>query len=305
MKDKWQKIISIVCVILLVVCVFRIGGLENEVADLKHQLLNTQSMLQSNISAISSKIRYELEQQSSLVSDSGWNTADLNLKDKTVVMECFVVPKSYNPDKTQASLICNETEYPMTLENGRYVTDINLSITEEITVSGVNFTEDGTISTEKLYWHINPQQDLIPSMLMYYSGSVSQNYDKVITKKYSGHIDIDFEHKGFSKELEKLDVYMLIDDKEVWHGTPQLEMMYDDSYITNYRAEIQQNFEMQRGSKVLMYAEAVDANGWIYRIVLEDATVGEKGNFIPNRDFSQYEADIYDADRNLIFKANS
>ncbi len=49
----------------------------------------------------------------------------------------------------------------------------------------------------------------------------------------------------------------------------------------------------------------ITALKWIYRVVLEDATVGEKGNFVPNRDFSQYEADIYDAVGNLVFKSIS
>ena len=303
MKEKWQKILSVATFVLLVFCVIRIMRLETDIANLKNTVNNAQSMLQSNISAISSNIRYELEQQTSLVSDSGWSTADLDLENKTVVLDCYVVPKTYNPQKTQVSLLCNNTEYPMMLENGRYVAEITLPVTEDIIVSGVNFTEYETISTEKVYWHITPRYDLIPQAQIYYSGSSTHNYDKVISKKYSGYIDIDFEHKTYAKSIEKLDVYMEIDGKEVWHETPELEIMYEDGYISNYRAKIQQNFELERGSTVFMYAVATDNNGWKYRVVLEDATVSEKGNFMPNNDFIQYGADIYDADGELVMKA--
>ena len=261
-------------------------------------------MLQSNISAISSNIHYELEQQASIVSDSGWDTKDIDFDNKTVVFDCYVIPKSYNPQHTTATILCNGEEVPMTLENGKYTAKITLSMFEDINIDGVNFIDNGIVNTQKLNWHINPKYDLIPTAYIYYSGSWSQDYGETITRKYSGYIDIDFEHKTFSEGIKELKVYMLIDGKEVWSDNPKIETLYNDGYIQSCRADIQQNFELKRGSTILMYAEATDYNGWVYRTILEDATIGEKGNSIPNNDIQQSEADIYDAEGNLLYKAD-
>ena len=38
MKDKWQKIINIVTLVLLVVCIGRISGMEKELSQLKNTI---------------------------------------------------------------------------------------------------------------------------------------------------------------------------------------------------------------------------------------------------------------------------
>ena len=67
MKDKWQKIINIVILVLLIVCVVRISGMEKELGQLRNTVNNTQSMLQSSINSISSNVRYEMENALSVV----------------------------------------------------------------------------------------------------------------------------------------------------------------------------------------------------------------------------------------------
>ncbi|MBQ6895771.1 MAG: hypothetical protein IJN69_01000, partial [Oscillospiraceae bacterium] len=157
MKEKWQKILNIASFVLLVVCVVRIGWLENEMSNLRNTMNNEYHMIQNSIDAISSNVRYEMEQAANLLSDSGWNTDGLNIEDKTATFSCYVVPKEYNPQKTAATLICNGTAYPMILQNGRYTAEITIPIFEESTVNNVQFTEDGTIRTQQLDWYINPR----------------------------------------------------------------------------------------------------------------------------------------------------
>ncbi len=303
MKEKWQKILNILSFVLLVVCFVRIGWLNNEISNLRNTMNNNRSMLQSSIDAISSNVRYELEQANNLLSDSSWSTGGLNIEKKTATLDCYVVPKVYNPQKTTSTIICNGTEYPMMLENGRYIAEITLPIFEESVVSSVQFSEDGTIRTQQLNWHINPRYDMVPTAYVIYSGSTRQNYEgNKITRTYSGHVEIDFEHKGLVSKIKDAEINVLIDAKKVWKDTPQIEEQYRDDYIAHYIMQMEQSFEVKKGTKIETYVQFTDDNGWIYRSVLEDVTIADDGTPEENREYYHPEAEIYDADGNLLFE---
>ena len=303
MKEKWQKILNIASFVLLVVCAVRIGWLENEMSNLRNTMNNEYHMIQNSIDAISSNVRYEMEQAANLLSDSGWNTDGLNIEDRTATFSCYVVPKEYNPQKTAAQIICNGTAYPMLLQNGRYTAEITIPIFEESTVNNVQFTEDGTIRTQQLDWYINPRYDMVPAAYVNYSGESRHNYEGAdITRTYSGALEIDFEHKGIVELDKEAEIVFLINGREEWRHRPVLEEQYTDEYIAHYTAPIEQSFELKRGDTIKMYAEITDSNGWKYHSVIEDATIGEKGNPIPNREHYHAEADIYDAGGKLLFE---
>ena len=303
MKDRLQKTLNIVSVVLLAVCLIRIGGLENEIQNLRNDVNNSRSMLQSSISAISSSVGYEMEQANNLLSDSSWNTGSMNTEDKTATLYCYVVPKVYNPQKTVATIMHNGSEVPMTLENGRYTAEIVIPLFEECIIDNVHFDEDGTIRTQQLNWVINPRYDMVPTAYIDYSGSRSQNYKgENITRSYSGSVEIDFEHKGFAGKITDAEIVLLLNGKEQWKYKPLLEETYTDDYITHYKGDIEYSFDIKRGDTVKMYAEFVDENGWRYRTVLEDVTISEKGNPTENREYYHAEAEISDADGNLLFE---
>ena len=303
MNSKWQKIINILTLLLLVVCFIRIGELKNDIQNLKNNVNNAQNMLQSSINSISSNVRYEMERANNLLSDSGWNTSGLDIENKTATLYCYVVPKVYNPDKTVVTILYNNDEVLMTLENGRYVAEFAIPLFEDCKIDNVQFEEDGTIRTQQLNWTLNPRYDLVPTAYINYSGSSRQDYKgENITRTYSGDIEIDFEHKGFAGKIEEAEVVLLVDGKEEWKYKPAIEEVYKDDYISQYRADIEYSFDIKRGNSIKLYTEFVDENGWRYRSVLEDITISEKGNPIYNREHYHPEAEIYDADGNPLFQ---
>ena len=303
MKEKWPRILNIVSIILIIVCIVMIFSLKNEINELKRVINQNQSMLQSNISSISSSLRNELDQQANLINDSGWTVAAIDSENKTVDMDFYVVPKTYSPEKTKASIICNEDEYAMNLENGRYVARITLPLFEQTSVSYVNFMEGDTVRSQELTWYINPRHDVIPDVYMNHFGSMTQNYGKdTITRVYTGSVEIDYDHKLMGKSIENVKVAVAVDGKEIWSDNPKLEVVSTDTYSSHYRVPFEQTFEIKKGAALLVYAEATDQNGWVYRSVLEDATISDKGNALPNGSLT-LESDIYDVDGNLIFKA--
>ena len=63
----------------------------------------------------------------------------------------------------------------------------------------------------------------------------------------------------------------------------------------------QHSFELEHGSRMVVYLQFSDDNGWIYRTVTEDVTIAEDGTPEENREYIQAEADIYDTDGNKVF----
>ena len=124
-----------------------------------------------------------------------------------------------------------------------------------------------------------------------------------ITRRYRGSVEIDFEHKNFGGKMKDAEVVLLVNGKEQWRHKPVLEELHRDDYTAHYMGDIEYSFELKRGDTVKMYAEVTDENGWRYRSVLEDVTIGEKGNPVPNNNHHQAEADIYDADGSLLFES--
>ena len=59
---------------------------------------------------------------------------------------------------------------------------------------------------------------------------------------------------------------------------------------------------MQQGDNIKMYMTFADDNGWIYRGVIEDITIGDKNEPVREQHY-QAEADIYDTNGTLLFRA--
>ena len=116
------------------------------------------------------------------------------------------------------------------------------------------------------------------------------------------NIEIDYDHKLMGKSIEAVKVVVAVDGEEIWSDNPKLEVVSTDTYSSHYSAPFEQTFEIKKGATLLIYAEATDQNGWVYRSVIEDATISDKGNALSNAPLS-LESDIYDVDGNLIFKA--
>ena len=303
MNGKSQKIFNILICLLLVMCVFQMRVMNDEISRLRNTVNSNYSSLNHSINAISNNVRYQMEEANNLLGDSGWSTGGLNMEDKTAVLSCYVVPKEYSPKETVATIIYNGKAVPMRLEQGRYTAELTIPLFEKAVINEVQFAEKGTIRTQQLNWSIQPRYDMIPTAYMYYSGGTSQNYKgNTITRSYNGYAEVDFNYPGHARTIQDAEIVILLNGEEVMHTTPVLEEMNKNEDYASYRTEIEQNFAVKQGDTIEMYMTFTDDNGWVYRGVLEDITIGDKGEPMPDRHL-QAEADIYDADGNLLFEA--
>ena len=303
MNNKLQKLLNIVMCILLVLCFMQMNTMNQELKSLRNTMNNQYNSIQNSVNAISSNVRNQMEEANNLLTDSGWSTGGLNIEDKTAILSCYVVPKEYSPKGTVAELICNDKAVPMQLENGKYVAEIILPLFEEMQISTVQFTENGAIRTQQLNWHISPRNDLVPSAYINFSGEYGHKYGgKSITRYYNGYAEVDFQHNGFAQLSEDVEIVSIINGEEVDRSTQTLEAKRGDAYLSHCRIQFEKSFELKEGDTIELYMTVTDNNGWIYRGILDKVTIGPKGEPISDREERFAEADIYDANGNLLFE---
>lgn len=321
MKEKLLYISNICMCILLLISFFRIGGLKKEIERIDSNMSNYYSMTQSSINSISSSVRYEMEQAANLITEGGCEISAVDTENLTATLSCHIVPKEYNPDITTVSVICNNTQYPMTLDNGKYIADIEVPMFYSSRVTAVNMEDNGTIRTQQLNWHADPKDDMLPQISAHASGSVSSMRDNgVAARKYSQDINVDIFYPTEAFPLKSAQIVAEIDSKEVYRKDVEWVSVhssrgepvepYDtyaplaDDWIMCF-AEFEENFDVPYNSNICIYIEFKDNMGLIYRNILEDVTIADNGEPIDNNIYSGSQSDIYSADgKPLYLKMN-
>ena len=216
MKKNLSQIVSVLACVLLVVCLFQISSLKNEMENLKNNMGNRLSNIEHSVNNIPVSIGSEIERQNSLLASSDWTFGAAKIDARTVAIQCVVVPKEYNPDTTTAALICNGREYPMRLQNGAFSAEIPVSLFEESRVSAVQFEEGGALRTEKLDWYFSPRYDCLPIVYARFSGdSVGRRKDSSFTQRYDGQIGVEVEWRGETVNIQSITLVECMDGKEL------------------------------------------------------------------------------------------
>lgn len=322
MKNKLLYITNFLTCILLIVCFFRIGGLQREIEKTNNNLSSYYNIIQSNISNIGSSVRYELEQAGNLVTEGGYDISSIDTENFTATLSCFIVPKEYNPDITKVSVICNDDEYPMSLENGKYIADIEVPVFYNSRVTAVHMNDNGTIRTQQLNWYADPKGDMLPQISAQASGTVSSLRDNgIATRKYSQDINVDIFYPAEDFTLKSAQLVAEIDSKEVYRKNVEWTSVhsssgepvepYDsyaplaDDWVMGF-AEFEENFDVPYNSNICIYLEFRDNMGLIYRNILDDVTIADNGEPVDNNIYGGgAQSDIYTSDgKPLYLKMN-
>lgn len=304
MKKHLSSLIIAVSLAVAVVCLFQIYELKNEVRYLQGNINGYMSNIQNDINNITYNIQRTIEREANLLSDSGWeanNWENVNITENKVTVECYVVPKEYSLENTKAYIYCNDTAFPMTLENGRFVTDVTMPIFTDSYIEKVQFEENGTIRTEKLDWWFTPKTDILPIFYANAGGYSIHYKDDFALLKYNGYVDLHVEHngKGYERTAEFI---VLVDGKEEWRKTIDLvSPVHSNKYADMYDIEISKDFEVKYGSTVETRVELKDSYGLTHSCPLENLTIN---NNDPDRSVSEAlsgTADIYAPDGTPLY----
>lgn len=302
-------VVGISCV-LLVICLFQINHLKEQLQSLESNVSHNISNMESSISSIYSNIDMKLEEQSNLLANSDWTFGDPDIEDGTVKVKCTVSPKEYRPEGTRAILMCNGTEYPMLLENREYTVVIPISLFEESHVSKVQFIEDDTVYTENLDWYLSPRYDYLPMVYANFAGSADGKVKGgSYVKSYDGIIDINIEQEGDMVDVQSITMIECINEKETTRTEIPLSTTTSTGESVNsienpayFYYDLDKSVEILFNNTYSIYIEVVDSYNLHYRVLIDYEAIGDNGE--PIDDFEWWyhvESSIYNEKGEALF----
>ena len=322
MKKHIPTAIAIVACILVVTSLFQISELKRQLRNTEDNMVNQLLRLDNSIGNIYSNIDSMLNEQAKLIASSNWDFGDIDIDAKLVSLRCTVSPKEYRPDTTLAVLICNNTEYPMTLKNGEYVVDLSIPLIRESHVSHVQLIDDGTVRTEELDWYLSPRDSFLPEVNAHFQGGgTGSPKDGIFKLKQSGDIAVNVYHKDNSSYIQSITMYEYMDGKEIAKreiplntvptptktGMPTPEpatRVYPDGEApSDFFYYIDNEYSIPYGSMLEVYVEVVDNNGLRYRVLVIYYNIDANGNPVEDADMWRgMTCDIYDKNGNVLWE---
>ena len=297
MKKHLSTGVTILALVIVVASQARISGLQSEIRQIENRFNHSVSMLQSNQSAALFRMQELMEKEASILTHTEFSLGEMDLRDKTFVLNSGVTPKEHQPGVTQAFLTVNGKAYPMMLANGVYTVQVDLPLFEETRVDKVEFHEGNVIRTETLKEQWSPRYKLLPEVNGRFHGSGRGTAaNGVYTWHREGEVRISVEGKGQTIDVRAVSLIEELDGIEV--GRTEIPLTSTERVRENNAAEepapppssgaqvngsetfyylIDRDFIIPFGSTFELLAEVVDGNGLYYRVVLAHWAVSENG----------------------------
>jgi len=302
MKKNAPMIVSIICCVLLVISLFQISNLRQEVSSLRSRLSNELDRVNNSVSGIYTEVRSMLEEEANQLSVSEWEYDEIDIKNRTAEVLCTIVPKVHTPGTTQASLVYDGQEAPMTYDNGAYTASLKLPLFEESRISQVMLNDGGTIRTQELDWYIAPRYEALPTSYAGMSGSATGKPGATAytwSVEYSVHINV--EQKGeFS--VRSMELVEILDGEEIGRIPVDISDAGQQAYAeavakageaipenvtsgsskdyngsANFLYYLEKEYAIPNGSELAIFVDVVDGNGLRYRSFAEGMAIGEDG----------------------------
>ena len=317
MKERASNGIAIIALILVVACLFQIATLKNQLRETYSGLSSQFADIRSSIANIHGNIEYTLNKQANLLDSSNWTYGEVDIDAKTAIVQCAVTPKEYRPDDTSVILVCNDTKYPMTLQNGEYVLMLPVPLFENSVFSKVQLIEGGAVRTETLDWWITPHYDFLPYIIAQFAGqSSSDTKDGIFNLRRVGEIAIRLNQKENNVSVQSISMLEFIDGAETertsipFNSTPSTRnflmpepasRLHNES-ASDFYYQLNKTAEIPFGSTYEMYIEVVDSYDLHYRVLIGRTIIDSDGN--TKGGLSSWfgtEADVYDEKGNALW----
>lgn len=326
MKKHLSIIVAVLALAIAVVSQFRISNLKSEMQQMENRLNNSISMMQSNQDNAIYYMEQLMEKEASILTNTGFSLGEIDLDNKTFVLNGSVTPKEYQPGITEAFLTVNGKAYAMDLENGVYTIQIDLPLFDDVRVEKVEFHEGNVIRTETLDEQRSPRYELLPSVNGRIEGSARGSAGNgVYTWHREGELRVSVEGKGQNIDVRSVSMLEVLDGVEVsrteipltsTESNQGINVEKEPAPASTFGTEVNGSetfyhmvdgdFNIPFGSTLELIAEVVDGNGLRYRTVLEYWAVNEKGEPVGDdfRGLRDLFEQILDAEGNVLYEVD-
>ena len=314
-KENVPIVISIVCCVLVFGCWIRIGNLQNKIENMESNLVSQVSQIEASVNNISYQVSHTLEEQTNLLEDIQFTYEIKDTKQKTVQVTCQLVPKEYQEGVTTAVLLSGAQEYPLTLQENRFVGTFEVPLLEHTDIDTVQLQEGATIRSQEMQESIYPIQDCLPQVtaLFYGENGIPKSGNGVL-HTMNGEIEIRVDTYAQKQVVQSIDMIEFMDKKEIKrtqipldNHTSQRESTSMEpeptaeavsaEYPSQFYYPVEQSTEVQQGSTYEVWIDVTDIYGFHHKVCLL-----QQGGTMESMDtdFSE-QASIYDADGNVIY----
>ncbi len=339
MKKNISTIISVITCFMLVICLLQISSLKQEISSLSYRLDREMNTMNNNISGIYEEVEDMLEEESNQLTTSDWQYGEINVKTCTAEVICTVIPKVYSPEVTQTSVIYNGTEAALVYADGRYTATFEIPLFETTEFTQVKLTDNGTIRTQELDWHISPRYEALLTSYAGIRGSAKSKQgdnESVWSPEYT--VNINIERKG-EFQLQFVELVEILDGEEIGcipidisdagqqkyadeiaktgETVPEHLSKNGKADSSSYEGRVDffyfldKDYHIPNGSILELYIDVVDGNGLRYRSLAQCYAVTEDGepDELRMEKMNLYvHAEpvlIFDDDGNVVFDVDS
>lgn len=296
-KINWKAIINLAMIGLLVVCLFKLNHLTDEVNNLKSQLSYWQSdvsNIRNDISSIYNNVDEHLKKESSLLSHVNYELGELDGSSHKAEIQLKVVPKNITEDM-RLSVSIGEESTELTRTGNEYTASIKANIFldyGEYPMLHIQ-SSDGT-KTELLesvdlsYLHYN----YLPVLESDIWGSTTYRNG---TLTIDGNVLIDCKPSSSSSKVTtaKAELITELNGKEIDRRDITSKLV--DDYCD---FSFEEKYKVGSGEELSMYVEIEDSAGYIHRS--SKYFWLEKENSTGHATEEVHTLGIYDKDGNLL-----
>lgn len=339
MKKNISTIIAIIACVMLAFNTIKIISLQEELDRLRSDVNDEIHTVNQNISGIYGDVQAMLEEEANQLAVSDWEYGEINVDNRTAEVICTVVPKVYTPGTTQATIMCNGQEYPLTYADEQFTATIEIPLFDRNELNMVKLNDNGTIRTQELDWIIEPRYE---ALLLSYAGmggsaSGKQGNNEYIWSPEYG-VTINIERKG-EFQVQSVELVEILDGKEISRTPIDLSKEGQESYqealrktgepVPEFTSSVNEasgptyegtahfiyyldkDYHIPNGSMLEWYVDVVDGNGLRYRSFVDCLAVTTDGE--PD-DLRMEEKQVYafaeavmifDEEGNVVYEIDS
>ena len=291
MKNNKFNIFSLVCLTLIVFCLFRISSLKNDIEQMQNSINNLQNSESEIRNNVMQDVNAKLEEFNNVLVDYDYHFGDYEFDEENLDVELYVefLPKAYTHASTKAYLVTDDNQvYNLELKDGKYIGTITMGLFDKMHIDHITLDTNGVLSNQKLQLDINPKAEYLSDIIVNYFGDITfkgkedieVEFDPTITlyvnKKYNNILD--FKSAEVVVELNGKEIDRIPFDNE--HSDGQ------SSHAALMSGE--KKYDMKPNDQMIFYVDIKEGD-FEYRRFLEDVTIDQNGERIREVEYNDHD----------------
>ena len=273
------KTLTIVCLVLIVVCMFRISSLKQDNKKLENEINNLFTQNENLKNNILSMVDSKLEQYNDILVSAYYDYEeskfDINNLDAKIKVE--VLPKVFEPDTTKVYLVDGEGQYyPLEYNDNKYVGEISIPLFEQLFIDHVVLDNNGVLSSKALNWGIYPEESILPSIEITCFNDIEIKHKDhyIVNFKPDIHAFMYQNYTGNTIDIKSADLVVELGDIEIDRIPFKKSGIEDVKNLDLW--EVNKKYDMTNNDDLYFYIDIVEGDFTIRRLV-DKVSIDENG----------------------------